>query len=36
MLLQNVIKKDPQVRVEIIDMLDRYNGLLYNWQSKIR
>ena len=32
---QNVIKKDPQVRNEINDMLDRYNRLPYNFQSKI-
>ena len=31
----NVIKKDPQVRVKIIDMLNRYNRLPYNYQSKI-
>ena len=33
----NVIKKDPQVRVvsKINDMLDRYNRLPYNYQSKI-
>ena len=31
----NVIKKDPQVRIKIIDMLDRYNRLPFNYQSKI-
>ena len=31
----NVIKKDPQIRIEIINMLDRYNKLPYNYQSKI-
>ena len=31
----NVIKKDPQVRVEINDMSDRYNRLPYYYQSKI-
>ena len=31
----NVIKKDPKVRVEINDMLDRYMGLPYIYQSKI-
>ena len=30
----NVIKKDPQVRIKINDMLDRYNGLSYNYESK--
>ena len=30
----NVIKKDPQVRIKINDMLDRYNRLPYNYQSK--
>ena len=32
----NVNKKDPQVRVKINDMLDRYNRILYNYQTKIR
>ena len=32
----NVIRKDPQVRNELNDMLDRYNRLPYNYQSKIR
>ena len=31
-----VIKKDPQLRIKINDMLDRYNSLPYNYQSKIR
>ena len=31
----NVIKKDPKVRIKTNDMLDRYNRLLYNYQSKI-
>ena len=31
----NVIKKDPQVQIKIIDTLDRYNRLDYNNQSKI-
>ena len=31
----NVIRKDPKVRVKINDMLDRYNKLPYNYQSKI-
>ena len=31
----NVIKKDPQVRIKINDMLERYNRLPYNYQSKI-
>ena len=30
-----VIKKDPQVRIKINDMLDRHNRLPYNYQSKI-
>ena len=32
----NVIRKDPKLRIEINDMLDRYNRLPYNYQSKIR
>ena len=32
----NVIRKDPKVQNKINDMLDRYNGLPYNYQSKIR
>ena len=31
----NVIKKDPQKRIKINDMLERYNRLPYNYQSKI-
>ena len=31
----NVIRKDPKVRIKINDMLDRYNRLPYNFQSKI-
>ena len=31
----NVIRKDPKVRNKINDMLDRYNRLPYNYQSKI-
>ena len=31
----NVIKKDPKVRIKIKNMLDRYNRLPYNHQSKI-
>ena len=31
----NVIRKDPKVRIKINDMLDRYNRLPYNYQSKI-
>ena len=31
----NVIKKDSQVRIKIKGMLDRYNKLLYNYQSKV-
>ena len=31
----NVIKKDPQVRIIINDMLNRYNRLRYNYQSEI-
>ena len=30
-----VIKKDPQVRIKINDMLDRYMMLPYKYQSKI-
>ena len=30
-----VIEKDLKVRIEINDLLDRYNRLLYNYQSKI-
>ena len=31
----NVIKKDPQVRIKMNNMIDRYNRLPYNYQSKI-
>ena len=31
----NVIRKDPKVRVEINDTLDRYMRLSYKYQSKI-
>ena len=31
----NIFRKDPKVRVKINDMLDRYNRLPYNYQSKI-
>ena len=31
----NVIKKDLQIRIKVNDMLDRYNRLAYNYQSKI-
>ena len=31
----NVIRKDPKVRIKINDMLDRYNRLPFNYQSKI-
>ena len=30
----NVIRKDPQVRIKIKEMLNRYNRLPYNYQSK--
>ena len=32
---KNVIKKDPKVRVKKNNMLDRYNRLPLNYQSKI-
>ena len=32
----NVIKKDPQVRIKINNVLDRYNKTPYIYQSKIR
>ena len=32
----NVIKKDSQVQIKLIDMLDRYSKLPYKYQSKIR
>ena len=31
----NVIKKNPEVRIKINDMLDRYNRLPYFYQSRI-
>ena len=31
----NVLKKDPQVRIKLNDMLDRYIRLTNNYQSKI-
>ena len=31
----NVIKKDPQVRIKMNNILDRYSKLPYNYQSKI-
>ena len=31
----NIFKKDPQVQIKINGMLDRYNRLPYNYQSKI-
>ena len=31
----NVFRKDPKVRNKMNDMLDRYNRLPYNYQSKI-
>ena len=31
----NVIRKNPKVRNKISDMLDRYNRLPLNYQSKI-
>ena len=31
----NVIKKNPQLRIQLNDMLDRYNGLPYNYQAKL-
>ena len=32
----NVTRKDPKVRNKINDMLNRYDRLPYNYQSKIR
>ena len=29
-----VIKRDPEVRIKLNDMLDRFNRLPYNYQSK--
>ena len=31
----NVIKRDPQVQIKIKDMLDKFNRLSYDYQSKI-
>ena len=31
----NVIKKDPQIRIKINNILDRYMRLPYNYRSKI-
>ena len=31
----NVTKRDPQVQIKIKGVLDRFNRLLYNYQSKI-
>ena len=31
----NVFKGDPDVRIKKNDMLDKYNGLPYNYQSKM-
>ena len=31
----NVSKREPQVKIKIKDMLDKYNRLPYNYQSKI-
>ena len=31
----NVCKKDPQIRIKVYDMLDRYNKLPYNFKLKI-
>ena len=30
----NVIKRDPKVQIKIKDLLDNYNRLPYNYQSK--
>ena len=30
----NLTKKDPRMRIKINNMLDRYNGLPYNYQSE--
>ena len=32
----NVIKRDPKVQIKIKDLIDNYNRLPYNYQSKIR
>ena len=31
----NINRKDPKVRVKLNDMLDTYNRLPYNYQSKV-
>ena len=31
----NVIKRDPKVQRQIKDILDKYNRLTYNYQSKM-
>ena len=31
----NVIKKGPQIRIKVNKMLDRFNRLPYNYQSKL-
>ena len=31
----NISENDPQARVKVNDMLDRFNRLTYNYQSKI-
>ena len=31
----NVNKKGPQIRIKIYNILDRYNRLPYNYQSKL-
>ena len=31
----NVLRKDPQIRIKVYDMLDRYNKLPYNFKLKI-
>ena len=31
----NVTEKDPQVRIKTNNVLDRYNSLRYNYQSKL-
>ena len=31
----NVINKDPEVRIKINDMLDRYNRLPFNYHTKL-
>ena len=31
----NIIRKDPKVRIKINNILDRYNGLPCDYQSKV-